>query len=131
MQEPLIDTIYSSVGTDEPYYRLVDHFYQGVETDPILRPLYPADLTDAKRHLSLFLIQRTGGTPTYSQERGHPRMRGRHMPFKIGIAERNAWMTHMDNALASVAEFADHRQILHNFFADFATFMINQPAADG
>lgn len=120
--------IFKSVGDSEPYYRLVDLFYSGVETDPLLRPLYPADLTEPKRHLALFLIQRTGGPQTYSQERGHPRMRARHMPFRIGVDERNAWMVHMTAALESVPEFADAKEALLSFFSDFATFLINQPA---
>src|SRR5215467_14121350 len=107
MQEPLM--IYGSVGGDEPYLRPVDNFYAGVEADPLLRPLYPCDLTDSKKHLALFLIQRTGGHMTYSMERGHPRMRARHMPFAIGWKERDAWIVHMTKALDSVPEFAAHK----------------------
>jgi hemoglobin len=123
MQEPLM--IYDSVGGDEPYYRLVDTFYAGVETDQRIRLLYPEDLTDSKKHLALFLIQRTGGHGTYSEQRGHPRMRGRHMPFAIGVKERDAWMEHMTNAVNSVPEFARHKDSLLAFFGEFATFMIN------
>lgn len=104
---------------------MVDHFYEGVEKDPLLRPLYPDDLTKAKEHLALFLIQRFGGRGTYSQERGHPRMRMRHMPFKIGIKERDAWLNNMDRALGAVPEFAPHRDALDFYFRDFATFLIN------
>lgn len=104
---------------------MVDHFYEGVEKDPLLRPLYPEDLTKPKEHLALFLIQRFGGRGTYSQERGHPRMRMRHMPFKIGIKERDAWLNNMDRALAAVPEFAPHRDALDFYFRDFATFLIN------
>lgn len=129
MQDPLT-LIYPSIGSDEPYYRLVDAFYQGVESDPILRPLYPQDLSDSKRHLALFLVQRTGGPMTYSMERGHPRMRGRHMPFAIGIAERNAWLMQMSQALDQVAEFEPHREVLQEFFHSFATFLINKPESD-
>jgi hemoglobin len=126
MQDPLA-LIYRSIGSNEPYYRLVEEFYKGVENDPVLRPLYPEDLSDAKRHLALFLIQRTGGESTYSQQRGHPRMRQRHMPFSIGLIERNAWLVNMDAALSKVDEFACHRQVLSDFFASFATFLINKP----
>lgn len=126
MNDPL-GQIYATIGAEEPYHRLVDYFYKGVESDPVLRPLYPEDLTDAKRHLALFLIQRTGGAGTYSLERGHPRMRARHLPFKIGMIERNAWVHNMSQALDQVSEFAPHRELLDHFFADFATFMINQP----
>ncbi len=119
--------IYDSVGGDEPYFHLVEEFYSGVEADPILRPLYPADLTDSKKHLALFLIQRTGGHMTYSMERGHPRMRARHMPFAIGWRERDAWIEQMTKALNTVPEFAPHKDPLLLFFQEFATFLINQP----
>lgn len=127
MQEDPLGKIYKNIGQDEPYYRLVEEFYRGVEKDSVLRPLYPADLTESKRHLALFLIQRTGGHSTYSNERGHPRMRGRHMPFKIGMSERDAWLINMNDALYKVPEFEQHRALLNEFFIDFATFLINQP----
>lgn len=122
-----IGLIYQQVGGDEPYYRLVEEFYKGVESDSLLRPLYPKDLTEPKRHLALFLIQRTGGPTTYSNERGHPRMRGRHMPFSIGMEERDAWLKNMGNALNVVPEFAKHKQDLTEFFESFATFLMNRP----
>ncbi len=118
--------IYQDLADTAPYYKLVDEFYARVEQDKLLRPMYPADLTDAKRHLALFLIQRTGGQTTYSDERGHPRMRGRHMPFRIGVPERDAWMRNMTAAIHAVPEFAPHKEALLTFFSDFATFMINQ-----
>ncbi|HEY9715119.1 MAG TPA: globin [Chroococcales cyanobacterium] len=126
MIDPL-NHIFTAVGGSAPYYELVEKFYQGVESDPVLRPLYPDDLSDAKRNLALFLIQRTGGPTTYSDERGHPRMRARHMPFPIGQKERNAWMQHMTKALDEVSQFASSKQSLHAFFDEFATFMINKP----
>ena len=119
--------IYSKIGSDEPYYKLVEAFYSGVEKDSLLRPIYPKDLAPGKKHLTLFLIQRTGGLPTYSEQRGHPRMRARHLPFKIGAAERDAWIAHMTAALDTVAEFHPHKVVLMEFFESFATFMINQP----
>lgn len=125
IQDP-IAAIYKHIGSDEPYYRLVEHFYAGVLSNSLLRPLYPEDLADAKRHLALFLIQRTGGANTYSAERGHPRMRMRHMPFAIGMPERDAWLSIMSNALDQVPEFAAHAQALREFFLEFATFLINK-----
>jgi hemoglobin len=80
-----------------------------------------------KKHLAMFLIQRMGGPTTYSDERGHPRMRARHLPFKIGLIEKNAWMKNMNIALESVPEFNKHKIVLQTFFEEFATFMINQP----
>lgn len=121
-----VGNIYSRVGSDEPYFRLVDAFYAGVETDPVLRPMYPKDLTDAKKHLALFLIQRTGGPQSYDSLRGHPRLRGRHMPFVIGLIERNAWMHYMGEALTKVPEFDADRPALEEFFAEVATFLINR-----
>lgn len=126
MFDPVV-AIYKTINSEEPFFRLVDEFYAGVEKDAVLRPLYPEDLTDAKRKLALFLIQRCGGRPTYSEERGHPRMRGRHMPFKIRTLERDAWVKNMSKALDKVPEFAPHRETLDEFFASFATFMINHP----
>jgi hemoglobin len=127
-QEPdAVAQVYKAVGGDEPFFRLVDEFYSGVAQDELLRPMYPEDLSEPKRNLALFLIQRCGGTPTYSMERGHPRMRARHAPFKIGMFERNAWMHHMDAALAAVPEFAAVRDVMHQFFDGFSLFMINQP----
>lgn len=122
-----VGMVYKAIGADEPFYRLVEHFYAGVEKDPVLRPLYPEDLAPGKEHLALFLIQRTGGRQTYSEQRGHPRMRQRHMPFKIGRKERDAWVKNMEAALDAVPEFAPHAQTMREFFDSFATFMINQP----
>jgi len=121
-----IGAIYKEVGDEKPFFDLVDEFYKGVENDLILRPMYPEDLTDAKRKLALFMIQRTGGRTTYSDERGHPRMRQRHMPFSIGLNERNAWMKNMMAALDKVPELAPHRATLSEFFESFSTFMINK-----
>lgn len=122
-----VGLIYKQINSDEPFFRLVENFYAGVETDELLRPMYPADLTDSKKHLAQFLIQRTGGATTYSDNRGHPRMRQRHMPFKIGLFERNAWMHHMDAALEKTPEFVPHKSVLHEFFEGFSMFLINQP----
>lgn len=118
--------IYGRVGDDQPFYALVEAFYQGVETDPLLRPLYPADLTHAKRHLAWFLIQRFGGPLRYQEERGHPRLRMRHVPFQIGRAESEAWLRHMNAALEAVAAFAPFRDSLRRYFADSAAFLINR-----
>src|SRR5579883_2361591 len=122
-----VASIYKSVGMEEPFYKLVEQFYAGIEKDELLRPLYPKDLAEPKRNLALFLIQRTGGPGTYSQERGHPRMCARHMPFPIGVKEKDAWMRNMTAALNAVPEFAAHKDVLVEFFENFATFLINKP----
>src|SRR5580692_9775215 len=93
-------TFYEAVGGEETFTRLVHRFYQEVEADPVLRPVYPtADLGPAEEHLRLFLIQYWGGPSTYNDLRGHPRLRMRHAPFVIGLAERDAWLHHMLDAV--------------------------------
>jgi hemoglobin len=80
----------------QPFFdALVERFYSGVATDPVLRPLYPDDLTESKAHLALFLGQYWGGPPDYQAARGHPRLRMRHAPFVIGRAQADAWLAHM------------------------------------
>ena len=93
-------SLYEAVGGEETFRRLVHRFYQGVAEDPVLRPVYPAqNLEPAEEHLALFLIQYWGGPSTYGELRGHPRLRMRHAPFRIGEAERDAWLHHMRVAL--------------------------------
>jgi hemoglobin len=78
------------------------------------------------RHLALFLGQYWGGPDAYSQERGHPRLRARHLPFAIGTAERDAWVRHMVAAVAGAELGADDRQAIVGYFEETATFLINQ-----
>jgi hemoglobin len=94
-----VDALFDHVGGAPFFVDLVDRFYLGVAGDPLLRPLYPDDLTESAQHLALFLMQYWGGPPTYNEQRGHPRLRMRHAPFVIGPAERDAWLRHMDAAL--------------------------------
>ncbi len=124
MEDPTTE-IYAHVGGDGPFYELVDAFYAGVEADPVLRPLYPDDLTQAKQHLALFLIQRFGGHTLYGTERGHPRLRMRHVPFQIGPAESDAWLRCMFYAVDTVPAFAPFQPILQKYFTDSAAFLIN------
>lgn len=95
-------SLYDSVGGGRFFAHLVDRFYEGVEADPVVSVLYPEapDFTGARHRLTLFLIQYWGGPTTYSDERGHPRLRMRHLPFTIGPVERDHWLTHMRNAVA-------------------------------
>lgn len=120
-------TLFESVGGTATFERIVEHFYEGVATDSTLRPLYPDDLTESKRHLALFLIQYFGGPATYSQERGHPRLRMRHLPFEIGVAERNAWMRHMETAVKAEQLPTTLEDTMLAYFERAATFMINRP----
>ena len=84
----------------QPFFdALVEAFYTGVATDPLLRPMYPDDLAESKSHLALFLGQYWGGPETYNAVRGHPRLRMRHAPFVIGNDEAEAWMRHMSAAV--------------------------------
>ena len=86
-------TFYDAVGGEETFRRLVHRFYAGVADDPVLRPLYPEpDLDGAEERLRMFLVQYWGGPRTYSDRRGHPRLRMRHAPFRIGRRERDAWL---------------------------------------
>ena len=97
------ESLYDEVGPSF-FDSLVDAFYEVVARDDLLRPMYPEDLTDAKRNLALFLVQYWGGPATYSRERGHPRLRMRHVPFTITPAARDAWIAAMDIALDSVRD---------------------------
>jgi hemoglobin len=93
-------SFFEAVGGADAFHQLVRGFYQRVGTDPVLRPLYPGDdLGPAEEHLRMFLVQYWGGPRTYSEQRGHPRLRMRHAPFRIGEAERDAWLRHMRAAL--------------------------------
>jgi hemoglobin len=97
------DVLFDRVGGESFFVDLVDRFYLSVAGDPLLRPLYPDDLTESAQHLALFLMQYWGGPPTYGEQRGHPRLRLRHAPFVIGPAERDAWLRHMNEALDGLA----------------------------
>jgi hemoglobin len=123
-------TMYDRVGGVPFFETLTTRFYQGVATDPVLRPLYPADddAFEASRHwLRDFLIQYWGGPTTYSDERGHPRLRMRHAPFAIGTAERDAWLTHMTAAVRDAGlSGLDESQML-TYFEASANHMVNRP----
>ena len=100
---PSARTFYEEVGCAPTFARLVARFYAGVRTDPVLAPLYPQDDWDgAEIRLRAFLEQYWGGPTTYSDHRGHPRLRMRHAPFAIGAAERDAWLHHMREAVDSL-----------------------------
>ncbi len=115
--------IYERVGA-EWFVRLVERFYDGVETDPVLRPLYPDDLTASRRHLTLFLAQYFGGPADYNAVRGHPRLRMRHAPFTIGPAERDTWLKLMSAAVrAGGLGREDEAEMLSYFVAAAATLV--------
>ena len=121
--------IYDAVGGTPFFDDLVDGFYAGVSADQLLRPIYPEDLTDSRRHLAAFLTQYWGGPSTYSEERGHPRLRMRHAPFVIGEAERDAWLHHMLGSLDAVSAARgtpeDAVARIRAYLTDVADFLVN------
>ncbi len=119
------NSLYERVGGDAYFEALVDRFYAGVETDPLLRPLYPKSLEAPRRHLALFLAQYWGGPQTYSAERGHPRLRMRHVRFRIGPAEREAWLRHMRAAVDASDATPSDRDALLAYFETAATSLLN------
>ena len=121
--------MFEAVGGEGFFVDLVERFYARVAVDPLLRPLYPDDLTGSIEHMSLFLQQYWGGPGTYSEQRGHPRLRQRHLPFVITEAERDAWFRHMAAALDSVVTERGtppelEAQML-DYFANAADFLVN------
>ena len=124
-------SLFEEVGGSQFFDRLVDRFYEGVATDDVLLPLYPeqSDLSGAKERLTLFLQQYWGGPTTYSDERGHPRLRQRHFPFVIGERERDRWMVHMMAAVNELSPNETVHQQLMEYMAMASTAMINSPSA--
>lgn len=120
-------TVYEVVGGQAFFDALVDRFYDRVEHDPLLRPMYPADLGPGKRALAMFLAQYWGGPPEYSAEKGHPRLRMRHLPFVIDEAARDAWLTAMLAAVTDSGADAEVQAALRDYFTTAATHMINAP----
>ena len=118
-------TVYEAVGGQPFFDRLVDTFYERVERDALLRPLYPEDLEPGKRALALFLGQYWGGPPAYSAVKGHPRLRMRHAPFVIGPAERDGWLRAMNEALTALHPPAEVDAAMREYFEMAATHMIN------
>lgn len=118
-------TLYERVGGTPWFTQLVDRFYRGVETDPVLRPLYPDDLEGPRAQLTGFLIQYWGGPADYSAERGHPRLRMRHFPFAIGPAERDAWYRLMEEAISHCRAAPDDQAQLLAYFEHTTNFLVN------
>ena len=119
-------TFYEQVGGEETFRRLARRFYEGVAQDPLLRPMYPEeDLGPAEERLRLFLIQYWGGPRTYSDTRGHPRLRMRHAPFKVGPAERDAWLRCMRIAVDEADLGDEHREQLWQYLEMAAQSMMN------
>jgi hemoglobin len=123
----LIESQIHSIVGDDGFTRLVAAFYRRVPMDDILSAMYPADdLEGAQWRLQEFLIQRFGGPARYSDARGHPRLRMRHVPFPIDLAARNRWRKLMDEALDETALDPQVDAVLRAFFDHVATFLMNR-----
>jgi hemoglobin len=119
-------SFFDAVGGHDTFVRLVDAFYDGVADDPVLRPMYPEeDLGPAKERLTMFLEQYWGGPTTYSAQRGHPRLRMRHVPFKVNPDARDRWLAHMRTAVDSLGLAPIHESQLWDYLERAAFSMIN------
>jgi len=120
--------IYSQIGEDG-FQRLVAAFYAQVPGDDILGPMYPADdLPGAEERLREFLVGRFGGPQRYIESRGHPRLRMRHLPFRLDQRARDRWVQLMDRALEQAALPDESAQLLRQFFHHMSTFLMNTPS---
>jgi hemoglobin len=127
-----LDRCHAQLG-DEGVRRLVDTFYDAMDQLPEaadIRAMHAKDLRESRRKLASFLIGRFGGPQTYVEERGHPRLRARHLPFAIGVAEAGQWLTCMEVALVREVPDEALRSLLRDFFTHVAAHMINR-APDG
>ena len=124
-----MSSLYDAVGGEPVFHDLVADFYRGVAHDPVLRPLYPADLAPAEERLRLFLIQYWGGPGTYSEQRGHPRLRMRHAAWQVGEAERDAWLGLMRAAVTRLEVPAEARAAIWDHLERAAYSLLNHPPA--
>jgi hemoglobin len=129
---PSARTFYAEIGGEPTFRALVARFYAGVREDPILRPMYPADDWEgAETRLRMFLEQYWGGPRTYSDNRGHPRLRMRHAPFAVDEKARDAWLSHMRAAVDSLELSAEQDATLWGYLEMAARSMQNRFPADG
>lgn len=120
-------SFYDEVGGAATFERLVHAFYEGVASDPELRALYPeADLAPAERRLRMFLEQYFGGPTTYSEERGHPRLRMRHIPFPVTLDMRDRWLRHMLGAMDTLDLPEAHAEQMRDYFVRAAHSLVNR-----
>ena len=121
-------TFFEKVGGQKTFNELVSHFYALVALNPVLRPMYPdSDLKAAAQRLEMFLVQYWGGPTTYSEQRGHPRLRMRHAPFHIATKERDEWLNCMRQAVDGLEINAELKTELWNYLEMAANSMVNQP----
>ena len=120
------ETFYDQIGGYDTIATIVEKFYEGVATDEVLRPLYPEeDLGPATERFTLFLVQYWGGPTTYSDERGHPRLRARHAPYKVNPEARDRWLAHMRVAVDSLGLAPLHHAELWDYLERAAHAMVN------
>lgn len=122
------ESFFEKVGGQKTFNDLVSHFYALVAVNPVLRPMYPdSDLKAAAERLQMFLIQYWGGPSTYSEQRGHPRLRMRHAPFHIATKERDEWLACMRQAVDGLTIEDELKSELWNYLEMAANSMVNQP----
>jgi hemoglobin len=121
-----VSTFYDEIGGMDTFRLIVDRFYDGVENDPVLRPMYPEeDLGPARERFTLFLAQYWGGPTTYSENRGHPRLRMRHSPFAVTPVAAQHWLTHFRAALDQAGLTPEQDAQFWDYVTHAAQFMIN------
>jgi len=120
-------TVYDAVGGRPYFERLIDAFYEGVESDELLRPMYPEDLTESRVNMVDFLGQYWGGPTAYSDRKGHPRLRMRHAHFPVDDAARKAWLTHMGAAIVATEGASEEiKATMNDYFAMAANHLLNR-----
>ena len=120
------ESFYEQIGGHDTFVQLVDAFYAGVKSDPVLKPMYPEeDMEGAVWRLRSFLEQYWGGPHSYSEQRGHPRLRMRHMPFKVNPDARDRWLAHMATAVDSLGLSELDRAMLWDYLERAAHSMVN------
>ena len=125
-----VTSLYDAVGGEPVFRRLVADFYAGVAEDPVLRPLYPEELGPAEDRLRMFLVQYWGGPTTYSEQRGHPRLRMRHVAWTVGERERDAWLRIMGAALDRQDLPEPARAAIWDHMERAAHSLVNTPPTD-
>lgn len=126
MTDAQISTFYDLVGGHATFQKLVHEFYRGVASDPALKAMYPEeDLGPAEDRLRMFLEQYWGGPATYSETRGHPRLRMRHVPYKVNPEARDRWLRHMRTAVDSLELAPIHEATLWDYLERAAHALVN------
>ena len=125
-----VTSLYDAVGGEPVFRQLVADFYAGVAEDEVLRPLYPEDLGPAEDRLRMFLVQYWGGPTTYSEQRGHPRLRMRHVAWQVGPRERDAWLSRMLAAVTKLDVPDDARAAIWDHMERAAHSLVNSPPRD-